>query len=151
VVLAPTDVDVGDGTPGTAFWIGITALASPHAIVSGPAGGETLHLWFAGFGQESSPATRFGTTEAIPPNFSIGFAAADPSTPGELYPWPYGPVADRVVAFLEHRDELGPGAVDTGDDRYLLYYIDAAPATGATGAAGPFVLGRLGVLGSGSP
>lgn len=156
LVLAPTDVVVGDGTPGTAFWVDIATLTSPHAILSGPVGAQTMHLWFAGFGQESSVGTRFGTPAEIPANFSIGFAAADPALPGELYPWPYGPVADRVEAFLDHREELGPavvereGAMDRGD-RFLLYYVAATPATGATGAGGPFVVGRLGYLGSGTP
>jgi hypothetical protein len=151
LVLRPADADVGDGTPGTAFWIGITTLASPHAIIAGPDGAPTIHLWFAGFGQESSPAQKFGQTTPIPPNFSIGFAAADVDQPDVLSPWPYGPVADRVEAFLDHRDELGPAGVDAGDDRFLLYYIDASPAMNAVGATGPFDLGRLGVLGSGRP
>jgi len=53
--------------------------------------------------------------------------------------------------FTDHRNELGPSVIDAGGDRFLMYYLDAAPATGATGAAGPFVLGRLSVLGSGAP
>ncbi len=143
IVLRPQDVVVGDGTPGTAFWIGITQLASPHAILAGPAGGQSVHLWFAAFGQESPPAQKFGMTTPIPPNFSVGFAAADPGTPDRLSVWPYGPVADRIEAFLDHRDELGPAAVDTGDDRFFLYYVDATHDM-----SGMFQLGRLGVLGS---
>ncbi|HEV7557943.1 MAG TPA: hypothetical protein VGO00_20895, partial [Kofleriaceae bacterium] len=126
VVLAPADVEVGDGTPGTAFWIGITTLASPHAIIAGPDGAQTIHLWFAGFGQESSPADKFGTETPTPPNFSVGFAAADLDAPDELHPWPYGPVADRVEVFTDHRNELGPSAIDAGGDRFLMYYVDAS-------------------------
>jgi hypothetical protein len=146
VVLAPADVDVGDGTPGTAFWIGITTLASPHAeVIDGQ-----IHLWFAAFGQESAPATKDGAPSPIPPNYSVGYAGTELAAPGALTPWPYGPVADRVEGFLDHRDELGPAAIDAGDDRFFMYYVDASPDTNAMGAAGPFVLGRLGVLGSGA-
>jgi hypothetical protein len=146
IVLEPADVDVGDGTPGTAFWLGVNALASPHAIVAGPDGAKSIHLYFAGFGQESSPAVKYGVPTPIPPNFSIGFAAADLGEPATLHRWPYGPVYDHVEALLDHHDELGPAAVDAGDDRYLLYYIDATHAMNTTG---PFELGRLYVLGSG--
>ena len=143
IVLRPAGVVVGDGTPGTAFWIGITELASPHALVAGPAGAQTIHLWFAAFGQESPPAQKFGTTTPIPPNFSVGFAAADPGSPSALAVWPYGPVADRIEAFLDHHDELGPAAVDAGDDRFFLYDVDATHDM-----SGMFQLGRLEVLGS---
>jgi hypothetical protein len=143
IVLGPIDAQVGDGTPGSAFWTPITQLASPHAIVSGPGGATSIHLWFAGFGTESSPAQKFGQTTPIPPNFSIGFAAADPADPASLRVWPYGPVADRVEAFLDHRDELGPAGVAEGN-RFRLYYVEASHETGP-----PFTLGRLGVLGSG--
>jgi len=141
IVLRPADVAVGDGTPGTAFWLGITRLASPHALVAGPDG--AIHLWFSGFGTESADATKFGQPLPIPANFSVGFAAAPADDPARLSPWPYGPVVDRVTAFLEHRDELGPGIVDAGDDRYFLYELDASHD-----AAGVFTLGHLEVYGS---
>jgi len=143
VVLRPTDVQVGDGTPGTAFWLGITTLASPQAMLTD--GG--VHLFFSAFGQESAPAQKFGVSTPIPPNFSIGFAAADPATPAALTVWPYGPVVDRVQVFLDHRDDLSPAPVDAGDDRYFMYYVDASHDAGTSG---PFTLGRLGVLGSGA-
>jgi hypothetical protein len=150
VVLTPADVEVGDGTPGTPFWTPVTRLWSPHARLGGPPGAPVIQLWFAAFGRESGPAQQFGSAMEIPANASIGFAAADPATPDRLAPWPYGPVFDRVVGFLEHRDELSPTAVDLGDGGQLLYYLDAAPAMGATGPDGPFVLGRIGVLGGGT-
>ncbi len=144
-VLRPVDVQVGNGTPGTAFWLSITQLASPQVLRSTVDG--TIHLFFAAFGQESAPAMKFGSASPIPPNFSVGFAAADPAVPGALSVWPYGPVVDRVEVFLDHRDELAPAVVDRGDDQFLMYYVDAThdPMT-----LGPFTLGRLGVLGSGS-
>ena len=144
VVLAPEDVQVGDGTPGTAFWTPVTELASPHALVSGPAGARSIHLWFAGFGRESPTATKFGSPAEIPPNFSIGFAAASPADPGALAVWPYGPVADRVEVFLDHHDELGPAVVGLGPNRFRLYYVEATHET-----TPPFTLGRLSILGSG--
>ncbi|MBS1122372.1 MAG: hypothetical protein H6Q90_4600 [Deltaproteobacteria bacterium] len=145
VVLTPGDAEVGDGTPGTAFWTPITELASPHAIVAGPAGASTVHLWFAGFGTESSPGESFGMPKEIPPNFSIGFASADLLDPGTLRVWPYGPVVDRIDAFLTHLDELGPAAIEPRSDTFRMYYIEASrDPTTAT-----LQLGRLGVLGSG--
>lgn len=143
IVLRPADVVVGDGTPGTAFWIGITELASPHVLLAGPSGARTIHLWFAAFGQESPPAQKFGMTTPIPPNFSVGFAAADPGSPAALSVWPYGPVADRIEAFLDHHDELGPAVVETSDERFLMYYVDATHDM-----SGMFQLGRLDVFGS---
>lgn len=135
VVLTPVDVQVGDGTPGTAFWTPVTRLASPHAILAGPDGARTIRLWFSAFGTESPPASRFGETVPIPPNFSIGFAAADPAVPGALAVWPYGPVVDRIEAFLDHHDELAPAGLETPSlGGFRLYYIDET---------------RLGVLGSG--
>jgi hypothetical protein len=138
-VLTPATVEVGDGTPGTAFWTPITELASPHALLAGPEGARSVHVWFSGFGVESSPGIEFGMEQVIPPNFSIGFAAADPRTPDALSPWPYGPVADRVDVFLTHLDELAPSVIEPAGGVFRLYFID-----GLGGA-----LGRLGVLGSG--
>jgi len=147
-VLSPADVQVGAGTPGTAFWTPVTRLASPHAILAGPAGGQTIHLYFSGFGTESAPAQQFGTRVPIPPNYSVGFAAAEPSDPATLAAWPYGPVADEVEGFLDHRDELGPGVVGVGGDRFFLYYVDATHDD--TGTSPPVEqIGRLGALGAG--
>lgn len=137
IVLRPADVDVGTGDHGTAFWLGITRLASPQPLlVQGD-----IHLWFSARGVESADATKFGQDVPIPPNDSVGFAAAHLASPGDLSVWPYGPVVDRVDAFLEHRDDLGPGVVDAGDDVFFLYEVDGETSTG--------VLGHLQVLSSG--
>ncbi|MBA3539795.1 MAG: hypothetical protein H0T79_09215, partial [Deltaproteobacteria bacterium] len=154
VVLPPGDAQVGDPLdPTAAFWNPITQLASPHATLAGPQGptsaGASIRLWFAGFGQESPPGSKFGQPEPIPPNYSIGFAAAEPGDPSTLAVWPYGPIADRVEVFLSHHDELGPAGVTVGGDRWFLYFVDATH-TAPAGALGPFELGRLQVLGSGS-
>ena len=143
IVLAPGDVEVGDGTPGTAFWTPISKLASPHATLAGPDAGRAIHLVFSAFGSESAPGAKFGSPEIIPPNFSIGFASAEPSDPGALAVWPYGPVADRVESFLTHLDELGPATIETAPGVFRLYYVDARHDATPT-----FTLGRLGVLGS---
>lgn len=134
-VLTPVDVQVGDGTPGTAFWTPVTRLSSPHAILAGPAGAQTIRLWFAALGTESPPAEKFGEPAPIPPNDSIGYAAAEPADPGGLHVWPYGPVADRIEAFLDHHDERAPAVVEAGGG-FRMYYLDET---------------RLGVLGSGRP
>jgi hypothetical protein len=145
IVLTPAGAQVGDGTPGTAFWTPITELASPHVALVGPDGARTIHLWFSGFGTESADGEKFGMPAPIPANASIGFAAAEPATPGVLAVWPYGPVADRVDAFLTHLDELGPAAVEVSPGVFRLYYVDATHDATPT-----FTLGRLGVLGSAS-
>jgi hypothetical protein len=136
VVLAPADVEVGVADPGTAFWVQITRVQSPHAVLAG----DAIHLFFSAFGQESADASKYGTPEAIPPNFSVGYAGAKATAPEMLSVWPYGPVFDNVDAFLEHREELGPAVIDAGTDEFLMYYIDATETQ----------LGRLGVLGSGA-
>jgi hypothetical protein len=146
IVLAPSDAQVGDGTPGTAFWTPITELASPQAIVSGPGGARTIHVYFAGFGTESPPGSSFGMPEVIPPNFSVGFAAAELADPGALSVWPYGPVADRIDTFLTHLDELGPATVEPASGTFRMYYVEATHDANPIPA---FQLGRLGILGSG--
>jgi hypothetical protein len=120
-VLAPAAVEVGDGTPGTAFWLGITTLASPAAIVAGPAEAPQLHVYFAAFGRSAADGVRFGEPAAIPPTFSLGFAGAPAADPAALTAWPYGPVVDRVDAFLTHLDEHAPAIAGR-----RLYYISGA-------------------------
>ena len=151
-MLAPADVEVGDPSiPDSAFWTPVTKLASPAGILAGPEGtgpdaaGATIHLYFSAFGHESGEAIKHDMPEDIPPNFSIGFAAA--TDPTELSVWPYGPIVDHVEAFTEHHDELDPAAVRTSTG-WRLYYIDATRDPGI-GQDGPFHLGRLVVLGSG--
>jgi hypothetical protein len=69
------------------------------------------------------------------------------AAPGELTPWPFNPVFDRVEAFVDHRSELAPAVVQLTDRSgvpragFLLYYVDAVPAD----VTGPTELGRLGV------
>ena len=135
-VLAPADVEVGTGAPGTPFWVQITHVQSPHAVLAG----DAIRVFFSAFGRESADASKYGMTEPIPANFSVGYAAAKATASEMLTVWPYGPVFDRVDAFLEHREELGPAVIDAGADRFFMYYIDATPTT----------LGRLGVVGSGA-
>jgi hypothetical protein len=135
-VLAPVDIEVGSGEPGTAFWLEVSRVQSPHAVLAG----DAIHLFFSAFGRESADASKYGTSEPIPPNFSVGFAAAKPTAPEMLTVWPYGPVFDNVDALFDHREELAPAVIDAGADRFFMYYIDATPAE----------LGRLGVLGSGA-
>ena len=136
VVLAPAAVEVGTGTPGEPFWVEITRVGSPHAMVAGSA----IRVFFSALGRESADASKYGMNEPIPANFSVGYAAATATAPDVLTVWPYGPVFDRVEAFLDHREELGPAVIDAGRGAFLMYYIDATEAA----------LGRLGVLGSGA-
>jgi hypothetical protein len=155
-VLTPSEATIRPSGRDAPFWDPIAALRSPMALVTDAPGGPSLRLWFSGFGRESADSFQFGQIKPIPPNHSIGYAATSPGTLDDLVPWPYGPVVDRVEAFLKHREELGPGVMrlggvgPDGDDAYLLYYVEAEPAMDAMGAAGPFVIGRLGVLGNGA-
>ena len=99
-----------------------------------------IRVFFSAHGRESADASKYGMNEPIPASFSVGYAAASVTAPDVLTVWPYGPVFDRVEAFLDHREELGPAAIDAGRGAFLKYYIDATKAA----------LGRLGVLGSGA-
>jgi hypothetical protein len=150
-VLTPAMVTVAPSAPRAPFWDPVVALRSPAALLTDGPAGPSVRLWFSGFGRESADAYQFGEAQPIPPNHSIGYAASSLDDLGRLVPWPYGPVVDRVEGFLAHREELTPGLVRLGgDDAYLLYYVEATPAMDAMGAAGPFVIGRLGVLGNGA-
>jgi hypothetical protein len=117
-VYAPADVT------DPVLWRAVERVGSPYALVeSGPLGAPTLRLWFDAFGTESGSSVQFGEIVAIPPNDSIGFASAPASDPAALATYPFNPVFDRVVAFLEHRAERGPAVVRVpGREAYLLYY-----------------------------
>lgn len=154
VVLTPTQVAVAPGAPRAPFWDGVTALRSPHAAVTDGPDGPSLRLWFSGFGRESAESQQFGMDVAIPANYSIGYAAAAVSDPGDLTPWPYGPVVDRVTAFLSHGHEVGPATVQLVDGdgampAYLLYVVEATTSAMPAAADSPYQLGRLGVLANG--
>jgi hypothetical protein len=148
VVLRAADVEDPPG-PGTMpqFWVDLGALRSPHAALTRGPAGHTLRLWFSGFGRESGDSVQFDEVVPIDPNDSIGYAASSLAAPGELIPWPFNPVFDRVEAFVDHRSELAPAVVQLTDRGgvpragFLLYYVDAVPAD----VAGPIELGRLGV------
>jgi hypothetical protein len=149
-VIVPGDVTVPESETGP-FWADVERVTSPFALLSEGAGGPSLRLYYSAFGRESGESVQLGEIVDIPPNYSVGYAAGDPTDPASMRPWPYGPIADRVSAFLDHREELSPAVVQlAGDDAYLLYYVEADPTDTAMGADGPFVIGRLGVLGNGA-
>ncbi len=154
-VLEPREVSVPVTAPTAPFWTDVVAVRSPHAAVTEGPGGPSLRLWFSAFGRESADSEQFGMTVPLPPNFSIGYARASVDDPGSLVTWPYGPVVDRVDAFLEHKEEMSPGVVQLVDGDgarpgYLLYYVEASADDTAMGPGGPFTIGRLGVLGNGA-
>jgi hypothetical protein len=154
-VLQPSAVTVAPTGPTSPFWADVVAVKSPHAAVTSGPDGPSLRLWFSAFGRESADSEQFGMTVPIPPNYSIGYARASVDDPLTLVPWPYGPVVDRVDAFLDHKEELGPGVVQLVDGDgampgYLLYYTEATADDMAMGPTGPFTIGRLGVLGNGT-
>ena len=154
-VLTPAAITVPPGAPGAPFWADVVSVRSPHAAVTEGPGGPTLRLWYSAFGRESAVSKQFGMDEPIPPNFSIGYAVARIDAPGVVSAYPYGPVVDRVAAFLSHREELTPGGVQVVDGEgaspaYLMYYVEAIADDTAMGPGGPFTIGRLGVLGNGA-
>lgn len=153
--LDPADVQIEPSGSDSPFWDDIVRVTSPFAALTESADGPSLRLWFAAYGRESGDSVQFGEIVPIPPNYSVGYAVALAGDPLDLVAWPYGPVVDRISAFLSHHEELGPGVVqlpgtDGLDDAYLMYYVEADPAMDAMGPDGPFVLGRLGVLGNGA-
>lgn len=150
-VLAPEDITVPPGAPDAPFWDDVERVGSPEAAITDGPDGPSLRLYYSAYGRESADSVQFGEVTPIPPNFSIGYASASIDAPGELLPWPYGPVVDRVSAFLTHHDELSPGVVQLADQTaYLMYYVEADPDATATGPDGPYVIGRIGVLGNGA-
>lgn len=120
-VLRPADATHPD------LWRDVERLGSPHAAIdASPLGEPVLRLWFDGFGAESGPSEQFGEIVPIPPNDSIGFASTLASHPTGLVLWPWNPVLDRTVAFLEHRAERSPAVVLLPDaGTWLLYYVGA--------------------------
>jgi hypothetical protein len=82
-----------------------------------------LRLWFAAHGTESATSLQFGEAQPTPPDFSVGEAAARDGA--SFVPYPFNPVFDRVVNFLDHPSELDP-AVIAWDSGWLLYYRRAA-------------------------
>ncbi len=153
-VLTPAQATVAPGAPRAPFWDDVVALRSPHAALTVGPDGPSLRLWFSGFGRESADSQQFGMDVAIPANYSIGYAVSAPDDPSSLTPWPYGPVVDRVSAFLSHGHELGPAVVQLVDgdgptSAYLLYSVEATSADPMVGPDGPYEIGRLGVLANG--
>jgi hypothetical protein len=157
-VLMPNSVVVPVSTAGAPFWTDVAAITSPHAAITDGADGPSLRLWFSAFGHESADSFQFGKIVPIPPNYSIGYAQASVTAPSSFTAWHYGPVFDRVDAFLDHRDDLTPAVVQlrsggAPDRAFLLYYVDADRVTGAMGPPTPtetLEIGHLQVLGNGA-
>jgi hypothetical protein len=115
--------DAGD-VVDPVLWRAVERVGSPFvAIETSPLGEPTVRLWFDAFGTESGSAIVFGDRRAVPPNDSIGFASAPGDDPTAFVSWPFNPVFDRVVTFLEHRAERAPAVVRVpGREQYFLYY-----------------------------
>lgn len=153
-VLTTEDLeDPPDDGIAPQFWVDIEKVRSPSAMTTISASGmPSLRMWFSAFGRESPDALQYGELIPIAPTFSLGYAASSIDAPERLTTWPFNPILDRVVAFLEHRSELGPTVVQVVDDDckpiggYLLYYMDAETES----SDGPITLNRLSVAGNGS-
>jgi hypothetical protein len=122
-VLLPTQVS------DPQLWRNVSRVGSPSAlVVTGSLGEPTVYLWFDAFGAESGDSVQFGEVVPLPPNDSVGFAAAPFAAPNIFSPYPYNPVFDRVVVFLEHRAERAPSVIAApGGREWLLYYEGYSP------------------------
>jgi hypothetical protein len=118
-----------DAVTDPLLWREASRVRQPCARLMRDAAGEpVVGLLFAAFGMESGTATEFGQPRQVPPNYSIGYAAAFASDFG-FHVYPFNPVMDRVVEFLSHESELDPTVVPLADG-YLMYFVRAdAPAT----------------------
>ncbi len=116
------------------LWRGVDRLASPfaQALVDGN-NQPFVRLWFAARGQESAPALNFGQWQEVPANFSIGEAASPDGV--SFTPYPFNPVFDRVLNFVDHPSELEPAIAAVGDVQYLYYRRALADGTGDDGLA----------------
>lgn len=134
---------VATSNDGVAFDPPITVLSGAAKVLRAPSAvhvAGAVALYYQSGDGTAGIGLATGTPAARLIDQGIGYAAAEAPAPQMLSVWPYGPVFDRIDAFFDHHDELGPAEVDAGDDRFLLYYIDAQGTQ----------LGRLGVLGSGA-
>ncbi len=122
--------DVGDPL----LWRNVNAVGSPSlAAHVDDAGDELLDLWFSAHGLESSSVEELGTPRAAVPNWSIGYAATRVPKTGdprfEVFPW--NPVFDRVLSFLQHEDELSPTVARLPGGNFAMLY-------GAIGSKGSY-------------
>jgi hypothetical protein len=103
----------------------VVRAGSPFALVEdSPLGEPVVRVWFDAFGKESGTSIQFGHVVELPPNDSIAEAQTLRSDPTYLAVWPFNPVFDRIIAFLEHRAELQPAVVRVpGRDVYFMYYV----------------------------
>jgi hypothetical protein len=132
---APVDVfGSGDATLPE-LWKDVTRVGSPAVLVDTDDGGlglPAVRVWFDAFGAESGDSIQFGQVVPLPPNDSIGYCSAPLDDPAELVSYPYNPVFDRVVAFLDHRAEVAPAVVRDPDGEVYFLYYGASSADGMT-------------------
>ncbi len=125
---APVPVLVPGQVTDPSGWRSVSDVGSPFVLLeSSPLGEPTVRLWFEAVGVESDPAEVLGETRTNPPNHYIGFASTPAGAPDAFALWPYNPVFDRPVAFLEHRSEKSPAVARVpGQPVYYLYYAGAS-------------------------
>lgn len=107
------------------LWRFVTKVRSPFARVDRDVlGDEVLGLWFSAEGAESSSTEELGVVKPPVANFSIGYAAWNVSL-GEgpaLEAYPYNPVFDRVLTFLQHLHEGAPAVTRLASGSYVMLY-----------------------------
>mgnify|MGYP002382191573 CR=1 FL=1 len=112
----------------------VDRVASPFAEVVRESGAKAaVRLWIAARGRETGEGMKFGMPVVEAPNFSVAELA---STDGRAFvPFPWNPVLDRAVQFLDHRSELDPALVTLQAGapglRALLYRGASADESGA--------------------
>jgi hypothetical protein len=117
-VLAPAAVS------DDVLWRDVDALATPWAeSLTDPDGQPYIRLWFGGHGVESGDATKLGEIQPTPADWSIGEASSYDGL--GFTPYPFEPVFDRTLNFLDHPSELEPAVISFGG-QLLMYYRRAA-------------------------
>ncbi|HEY3360208.1 MAG TPA: hypothetical protein VGQ83_43555 [Polyangia bacterium] len=117
------------------LWREVSRVGQPFArLTRDAAGNAVVGLYVAAFGMESAAAIEFDQLKQVPPNYSIGYAAAM-AADLEFHVFPLNPVMDRVVEFLTHDSELEPTVVPRGSG-YLMYFTRADASAMAYGNLG---------------
>jgi hypothetical protein len=116
------------------LWRDVSLVGSPYVLVDDGSdlGLPAVRVWFDAFGAESGDSVQFGEVVPLPPNDSIGYCSGPLADPTRLVSYPYNPVFDRVVAFLDHRAEIAPAVVRDPDGEVWFLYYGAASADGMT-------------------
>ena len=108
------------------LWREVDRVGAPDAVpLRSPGGAVSIRLLFDARGRESADAMQFGVPVTEPANDSLGAAASTDGHAAVIWPW--NPVLDRTIQYLDHPSEQQPAlAVLPVSGRALLYYRGAS-------------------------